>query len=196
MPRLSNLDRGRALAMLQTGRTQSQVALKFGVSQNTINNLARRYQETSNVADRPRSGCPIVTTVQTDRRIETIATRRKFVTATVIQNELTNARQRRISDQTIRNRLHRAGILPKIPCRVPESTTEMASRIRSLKSCPMRKCHLFCRGQIRFIQERWSHPGLASQRHAARCLQPARSFHGCSAMVWAGISDTQGNHHW
>ena len=56
--------------------------------------------------DRPRCGRPIVTTRNTDRRIEGLAARRRFVTAPEIQNDIFVPGGQRISVQTIRNRLH------------------------------------------------------------------------------------------
>ena len=84
MPWLSNVDRGLALGQLQAGRTQLEVAAGFGVSQNKISRLQRRYGETRNVADRPRSGRPRVTTPKTDRGIRFVAARHRFITTGAI----------------------------------------------------------------------------------------------------------------
>ncbi len=73
MPRLSSLDRGRALGQLQAGVRRSVVAARFGVSQAAVCNLQIRYQDTGDVRNRPRSGRPRVTSAATDRRIEALA---------------------------------------------------------------------------------------------------------------------------
>jgi transposase len=69
--KLSNLDRARALGYLQSGRSTRNVARTFNVSPTTMTNLLRRYNQTGDVKDRPRSGRPKVTTPVEDRRIRT-----------------------------------------------------------------------------------------------------------------------------
>ena len=49
MVRLSNLDRARAIGMVQSGTSCHYVALTFGVNKSTITRLMTRYRETGNV---------------------------------------------------------------------------------------------------------------------------------------------------
>ena len=53
--------------VLLAGRTQTQVAARFGVHQSTIQRLHQRYQTTGSVNDRPRMGRPRVTKLRQDR---------------------------------------------------------------------------------------------------------------------------------
>ena len=120
MPRLSSLERGRAIGQLQAGVHQNVVAARFGVNQSTISSLRRRYAATSDVRDRPKSGRPRVTSAATDRRIETLAARRRYVTATTIQAEVRQPGRQRISTHKVRRRLHRAGLRSRRPAVVPD----------------------------------------------------------------------------
>ena len=61
MPRLSSLERERAIGQLQAGVNQHVIATAFGVSQPTI------------VRDIPRYGRPRVTSAATARRIEMLS---------------------------------------------------------------------------------------------------------------------------
>jgi transposase-like protein len=53
MPRLTEVQRGQAIALQMQGQRQQQVALQFGVNVSTIERLVRRLRDTGRVADRP-----------------------------------------------------------------------------------------------------------------------------------------------
>ena len=62
MIRLTDVQRGRAIALLMQGQRQQQVANHFGVNVSTIERLVRRLRETGHLADRPRPrhvGCVV-----------------------------------------------------------------------------------------------------------------------------------------
>ena len=69
MPRLSNLEKARAIGQVEAGVPQNQVAALFGVSPGTISKLKAKFCETGDIKDRPRSGRPKKTTPQEDRFI-------------------------------------------------------------------------------------------------------------------------------
>ena len=52
MVRLTDVQRGRAMALLMQGQRQQQVANRFGVNVSTIERLVRRLRETGHLADR------------------------------------------------------------------------------------------------------------------------------------------------
>ena len=58
MVRLSNLDRARAIGMVQSGTLCHDVALTFGVNKSTITRLMTRYRDAGDVKDRAKNGCP------------------------------------------------------------------------------------------------------------------------------------------
>ena len=98
-------DRGRAIAWLQGGNTQRNVAVRLGVSQSVVGRLWQRFQATNSVRNRPRSGRPRSTTNREDRYITNMALRQRTTTARRLRDNLRTATGTRVSDQTIRNRL-------------------------------------------------------------------------------------------
>ena len=84
-------DRRRAIAWLQGGNTQRNVALRLGVSQSVVGRLWQRFQATNYVTE--------------DRYITNMALRQRTTTARRLRDNLRTATGTRVSDQTIRNRL-------------------------------------------------------------------------------------------
>ena len=82
MVRLTDVQRGRAIALLMQGQRQQQVANHFGVNVSTIERLARRLRETGHLADRPRSERPRVTSQRQDRTIRLAHLWNRHLTAT------------------------------------------------------------------------------------------------------------------
>jgi transposase-like protein len=82
MPRLTEVQRGQAVALLMQGQRQQQVALQFGVNVSTIERLVRRLRDTGRVADRPQRGRLRVTTPHQDKTIHLAHLRNRDVTAT------------------------------------------------------------------------------------------------------------------
>ena len=202
MVKLTNMDRARAIGFLEAGWVQTDVAIHFGVSRLTISRLQARLRATGDVADRPRSGRPRVTTRRQDRYIEVQATRSRFVSAHQIQLNIQAAAgpgNQRISTQTIRNRLHRAGLRARRPARRPLLTdVHKAARLQ------------WARGHRHWTRAQWrrvlftdeSRFGLhnvdgrlrvwrrTGERFAQNCVQPVVQYRGGSVMVWGGISET------
>ena len=79
---MTDVQRGRAIALLMQGQRQQQVANHFGVNVSTIERLVRRLRETGHLADRPRSGRPRVTSRRQDRTIRLAHLRNRHLTAT------------------------------------------------------------------------------------------------------------------
>ena len=67
MSRLNNDERNQPIGMQNAGMSATVVAQHFGCTRKTIESLRRRLRVTGNVADRPRSGRPRVTTATDDR---------------------------------------------------------------------------------------------------------------------------------
>ena len=88
MVRLSQLDRGRAIALILQGRSQRHVAQQFGVHESMISRLVQRLRATGRLTDRPRSGRPRVTTQRQNRRIRLVHLRNRLRTATETAEKL------------------------------------------------------------------------------------------------------------
>ena len=110
MVRLTEVQRGQAIALLMQGQRQQQVASHFGVHVSTLERLVRRLRETGRVADRPQSGRPRVTSQRQDRAIRLAHLRNRHLTATDIAVNTVGSHNRRIHPKTVRNRLREFGL--------------------------------------------------------------------------------------
>ncbi|KAL1497324.1 hypothetical protein ABEB36_008306 [Hypothenemus hampei] len=77
MPRnlISDFNKSKIVVLLQKGFTQSDIAEIVGVTQSTVSKNNKKFQETNDVKDRPRSGRKRCTTAVQDRQISIIAQR-------------------------------------------------------------------------------------------------------------------------
>ncbi|XP_041346984.1 uncharacterized protein LOC121366707 [Gigantopelta aegis] len=115
MLRLNEAQRNNAVGQLEAGESQSEVARLFNVYPSTISRLWICYQAHRSTRYLRRSGRPRVTTPAQDRYIRLRHLRQRTTTATSTQSAIPGLR--RISDQTVRNRLREAGLRPRRPVR-------------------------------------------------------------------------------
>ena len=88
--------------MLNAGKSPTVVSRHFGCTQKTIERLQRRFHVTGNLADRPRSGRPRVTTATDDRYIVLQHLRNRRLTAAA------TGRYYGIHPQAVRNRIRQS----------------------------------------------------------------------------------------
>ncbi|GFW64638.1 transposable element Tcb2 transposase [Trichonephila clavipes] len=100
----------RVIGRLESGQTQRSVADAVGVTRSVVARLWNRFQETGHVRRRPGAGRPCSTTSTDDRYIQLTARRNRTENATQLQRQLLLATGRRVSSQTVRNRLHEGGL--------------------------------------------------------------------------------------
>ena len=112
MVRLSQLDRGRAIALILQGQSQRDVAQQFEVHKSTILCLVQRLRATSRLTDRPRSRRPHVTT---HRRICLVHLCNRLRTATETAGEVIGTHGRRMCPRTVRNLLRKFNLRPRRP---------------------------------------------------------------------------------
>ncbi|GFU58676.1 transposable element Tcb2 transposase [Trichonephila clavipes] len=107
------------------------VADTVGVARSVVARLWNRFQETGNVRRRPGAGRPRATTSTDDRYIQLTARRNRTKNATQLQRQLLLATGRRVSSQTVRNRLHEGGLYARRPmvC-IPLTRRHRAARRR------------------------------------------------------------------
>ena len=67
MPKLNNDEQNRVIGMQNAGMSATVVSQHLGCTRKAIERLRRRFRVTGNVADRPLSGRPRVTTAADDR---------------------------------------------------------------------------------------------------------------------------------
>ena len=113
MPRLDTATRKIAIGGLQAGESQNQVAQTLNVNQSTISRLWNIFQQTGSTNDFQRSGRPRITTPGQDRYIRVFHLRNRTVAASTTAAGIPGLR--RISSQTVRNRLRQHSIRPRRP---------------------------------------------------------------------------------
>ena len=128
MVRLSQLDRGRAIALILQGPSQRDVAQPFGVHESMISCLVQRLRATGRLTNRPRSGRPCITTQRQDRRIRLVHLCNRLRTATETAREVIGTHGRRVCPRTIRNRLQEFNLRPRCPYVGPNLTPRQRQR--------------------------------------------------------------------
>lgn len=129
MPRLTAIQRERAIGMAQHGATHVAIARTFGYTRVCISRLMQRLRQTGQTLDRPRSGRPRVTTPVEDRHIRVIHLRNRFVTAT---ETAATAMGHPVSRHTVYCRLRQAGIRARRPYRGVKMTRQHRRNIQVL----------------------------------------------------------------
>ncbi|GFR79188.1 transposable element Tc1 transposase [Elysia marginata] len=109
MSRISEVDRHRALGLLQAGLPISEVSLRMNVNRTTIFRLRQRLREMDTVSDRPRSGRLRCTTQRQDRNLvrNHVKNRDRSPSASSCQTRGRNSQ--RIGANTVRRRLSTSG---------------------------------------------------------------------------------------
>ena len=190
-------ERSRAVGMLETGKTQRDVAERFRVSQSVISRLWNRYLQAGNCQRKPKSGRPRCTTGREDRYLVNVAKRNRFQSAVKLTTEFRRVTGRQISSQTIRNRLHEGNLKARRPAVRPV-----------LKWEHRRNCLQWATEHQNWDQRQWRsvlfsdesrfcvdfHDGrrlvwrAKGERYADCCISEHDRFGGGSVMIWAGIS--------
>ena len=107
-PGMTFEQRERVIGMLTAGMSATDVARHFQCHESTISRPLNRFQQTGNVADRPRSGRPRKTMPREDRFLTTSSRRNRFLSCRKLGRLLRNATGTRVCNMTARNRLHTA----------------------------------------------------------------------------------------
>ena len=112
---LGPTDVAGAVEILEMGFPQRQVTDILVVSQSVVARLWSRFQETGRYTRRPMLDRGRCTTEEHDCYIRTSALRNRQSKTRRIQSEFQIATGRRLSDQTICNRLHEGGMNARCP---------------------------------------------------------------------------------
>ena len=181
--------------MLEAGLSQREVARVLGVSQSVVSRMWTRFHLTGNVMHQHAGGRERTTTRAQDQFIALQARRHRFNNATTLRSELQNAIGVRLSTQTIRNRLHEAGLRSRRPAiRIPLTRHHVQERLE------------WARDHVTWALNDWTpilslmSPGfvctdrrarvwrMRNERFAEVCIAEHDRYGGGSVMVWAGIS--------
>ena len=195
MPRLFEFERHRAIGVLETGIAHNEVARRFGVHRNTIQNFWRRYQQQGNTRDRSHSSRPRVTSQAQDNHIRVTNLLNRFRPATLTARTIPGLRV--ISARTVRNRLLEHNIRP----RRPAIRLILLRRHRNARLPWSRQHLLFTHrdwsGVLFTDKSRFHLDGSDGrnrvyrrvyERYSDACVVQRACFGGGSVMVWGGIT--------
>lgn len=187
----------QAVALINQGLTQREVAIVLNVPRSSMQYALKRYQETGRYTRRPGSGGVRCTSARDDRFIVLEILRNRFLTAVEIRQRLQIARGVNVSERTIRRRMEEVNLKARRPARGPELLRQ--HRVARLQ---------FARDHANWTHEQWARVLFTDEcrialrapdgrervwrRRGERFLPSTTkqtvSFHGGSIMVWGGIS--------
>ncbi|GFX23783.1 transposable element Tcb2 transposase [Trichonephila clavipes] len=107
---LTDSEAWRVVGRLEGGQTQAEVAQAIGVSQSVLSRIWNRFLETGSAGRRPGQGRRQATMPNEDRYLVLTARRHRNMNTTLLQQHLRSATGTMVSTQTVRNRLHGAGL--------------------------------------------------------------------------------------
>ena len=136
---LSQLDRGRAIALILQGRSQCDVAQQFGVHETTILCLVQCLRATGRLTDSPRSGRQRVTTQRQDRRIPLVHLRNRLRTATETAREVIGNTWLSCVSKDSQKSLARVRFTSTPSLRGPEPYAQVTSTPHAMAACPCTK---------------------------------------------------------
>ena len=195
--RLSEEEMNRGIGMLEAGLSQREVARVLGVSQSVVSRMWTRFHLTVNVMHQHAGGRERSTTRAQDRFIALQARRHRFNNATTLRSELQNTTGVRLSTQTIRNRLHEAGLRSRRPAiRIPLTRYHVQERLEWARDHVTWALNdwtpilftdesRFC---VDFTDRRARVWRMRNKRFAEVCIAEHDRYGGGSVIVWAGIS--------
>ena len=105
--------RGRIVGLRESGKSVREIAAHLGISRATVYLWLRRWEEDGNLNNRPKGRPPRKTTAENDQHIQDAANNDPFTNAEAIREQL----QLDVSAQTVRRRLHAAGIHHRTPAK-------------------------------------------------------------------------------
>ena len=127
---LSQDEINRGIGMLHSRLSQRHVANVLGMSQSVVSRMWNRFIMTRNVRHLHAGGRERSTNEVQDRFLVVQARRHRYDNAATLRRDFQNATCVRISTQTIRNRLHDAGLRSRRPAiRVPLTRYHVQMRL-------------------------------------------------------------------
>jgi transposase len=112
---LAPTDIARAVAMLENGRTYSDIAQMFGQSKSTIHRSVSRWRQTGKYVRRRGQGRKRSTTAVDDRFLALQTLRNRRQTAVQTRNALQDVRGTNITERRVRRRLKGVGLKSYVP---------------------------------------------------------------------------------
>ncbi|CAK1599693.1 unnamed protein product [Parnassius mnemosyne] len=187
----------QAVALIDQGLTQREVAIVLNVPRSSMQYSLKRYQETGRYTRRPGSGGVRCTSARDDRFIVIEILRNRYLTAVEIRQRLQITRGVNVSERTVRRRMEEVNLKARRPARGSELLRQ--HRVARLQ---------FAREHVNWTYEQWARVMFTDECRIALRAPDGRervwrktgerflpitttqtvSFHGGSIMVWGGVS--------
>jgi transposase len=187
----------QAVVLAEEGWSYRRIGERFGVSHTSVSRMVQRYRETGDYIRRVGQGRHRTTTPAQDRFLRVLTLRQRFVTTRMLQSQLENVEGIRISIETIRQRLRKDNLQPRIPVRGPAIPMNnrrtrlhfarehhnwvVADWENVLWTDESRFCLYTCDRRVRVFRR-------PNERYAQCNFMNTTLFGGGSVMVWGGIS--------
>ena len=114
---LEEVEVAQAVALLESGFSQRIVAERFDIPRSVVARLWSRYQETGEFTRREGQGRHRLKSQREDQYLRNLAQQNRQFTARRLKIDFQHAIGQRISDQTIRYRLHEGDLKARRPAR-------------------------------------------------------------------------------
>lgn len=116
---LSNPLRLTIVKLHEKGKSNAEIARLLEIHPSTVANILRLYMETGKVEPRQKAGRPSKVTLRDERKVVLLARKDPSQGAVSIANELSATKGKKISPETVRRALHRAGLHGRKMARKP-----------------------------------------------------------------------------
>ena len=112
--RLSHDDRVKIVILREEGYSMEAIASRMKCSHSAVSKTLKRVRESGSVNDRPRSGCPRLSSARENRELVRISLRDRKLTSTQLKREWSETSQVSSSSRTVRRRLDDAGLYGRV----------------------------------------------------------------------------------
>ena len=119
MPKLSVDLRNKILGAIEAGDKPTDISFRYGCHISSIYRLMNKFLVTGSADDLPRAGRPKVTNPRQDRAIATVFRREPFTTAAEVARATIGNHGGRVSERTVRRRIHGSGRYCRRPVKKP-----------------------------------------------------------------------------
>lgn len=190
---LKEFEKGKIIAYMDQKLSKKAIAQKLKRHRNTIHNFLREFKSSGKVKRKKRRGDKQKTSSVIDKKIVKLALKKRRITTTQIKKEL----KLNVSLETVRRRLHKAGLSSKFAIQKPFISEENIAKRLSFARKYVKKPKSFWKRVLFIDESAFTMRNLSkkrvwlkkSERFKKSCLQGIlKGSHTKKVMVWACFS--------
>lgn len=194
---LNASQRNLVVDLINQGSSYRKVEEMTGISFATVQSIYKKFKTHGTTADLVGRGRKRKTSSTMDRAILLNVKKNRFVSAIKIANDLKSNHGVKISDQTVRNRIHEAGFKAMMPIKKPYLTKkhmkrrlEFAKKYANMPMTFWKKVLWSDESKFNLkasdgIQRVWRKPDEA---YKLSCMRATVKFGGGNIMVWGAMA--------